>query len=113
MKSMVCDYSSVQREIRAYDALSKSAKISEIPGKLYVRRALDHFELSQGDRSYHFLIHEPLGVTLQIFLDISRGILPTCHAKELTYQMLHALKFINGTQVIHAGPTLPLLHFVL
>ena len=55
---MVCDYSSVQREIKAYEALSKSAEISEAPGKLYVRRALDHFELSQGDRNYHFLIHE-------------------------------------------------------
>jgi hypothetical protein len=54
MKSMVCDYSSVQREIKAYKALSRSAKINKAPGKLYVRRALDHFELSQ----------RPLGVQI-------------------------------------------------
>jgi serine/threonine protein kinase len=95
---------SIQREIEAHKALSKTAKITET-----TRKQLDHFELNQGDRNYHFLIHEPLGATLQLFLDISRRSLPIYYAQDLTYQMLHALELIHGAQVIHGGPTLPLL----
>jgi serine/threonine-protein kinase SRPK3 len=113
MKSMVCDYPSVQREINAHEVLSKTAKISDASGKQHIRQALDHFELSQGDRNYHFLIHEPLGATLKLFLDMSKGSLPISYVQELTYQILHALNFIHSTQVIHAGPTLLLLHSVL
>jgi hypothetical protein len=75
-----------------------------VPGKLYVGRELDHFELSQGDRGYRFLIHEPLGVTLQYFLDISRGIFPIYCAKEL---ILPDAACFGTYQVIHASPTLP------
>ncbi len=113
MKSMVCDYSSVQREVAAHEALSESAKTSEAAGKQYVRQALDHFELSQDDRNYHFLIHEPLGATLDLFLDFSDGSLPIYYIKEVTYQILQALEFIHGAQVIHAGSTLPSSHPIL
>jgi hypothetical protein len=71
---------------------------------------LGHFELSQGDRGFRFLIHEPLGVTLQYFLDISRGSLPIHYAKEL---ILPDAAGFGIYQVIHASPTLPLLHFIL
>jgi serine/threonine-protein kinase SRPK3 len=112
MKSMVCNYSSVKREIKAYEALSKSAKISEAAGKKYVRQVLDHFELSLCDRNYHFLIHEPLGVSLQTFLDLYRGSLPIYFVRHVTYQVLHALEFIHGAKVIHAGSILPFPHSV-
>ena len=105
MKSMVCDYSSVQREVAAHNVLSESAKTSEAAGKQYVSR--DHFEISQDDRNYHFLIYEPLGFSLDFFLDFSDGSLPI-YVKELTYQILQALEFIHSAQVIHAGSTLPL-----
>ena len=111
MKSMVCDYGSVEREVAAQKALSESAKTSEAAGKQYVRQALDHFELSQDGRNYHFLIHEPLGVTLDFFLDISHESLPIYYVKEVAYQILQALEFIHGAGVIHAGTTtLPLSH---
>ncbi len=110
---MVCEYPSVQREINAHEFISKTAKISDASRKQHVRQALDHFELSQGDHNYHFLIHEPLGVTLKLSLDMSRGSLPISYVQELTYQILLALNFIHSAQAIHAGPTLPLLHFVL
>jgi serine/threonine-protein kinase SRPK3 len=113
MKSMVCDYSSVQREIAAHKVLSESAKTSEAAGKQYVRQALDHFEISQDDRNYHFLIYEPLGATLDFFLDFCDRSLPIYYVKELTYQILQALEFIHGAQVIHAGSTLPLSHPIL
>jgi serine/threonine protein kinase len=113
MKSMVCDYDSVQREVAAQEALSESAKTSEAAGKQYVRQALDHFELSRGDHNYHFFIHEPLGATLNFFLDISRGTLPIYYVKELAYQILQALEFIHGARVIHAGSTLSLSHHPL
>jgi hypothetical protein len=45
MKSMVYDYTPVQREIEAHNALSKTAKITETAGKQHVRRALDHLNL--------------------------------------------------------------------
>jgi serine/threonine protein kinase len=109
---MVCDYPSVQREMNVHEVISKTAKISDASGKQHVRQALDHFKLSQGDRNYHFLIHAPLGVTLKLFLDMSRGSLPISYIQELTYQILHPLNFIHSTQVIHAGPTLPLLRSV-
>lgn len=52
---MVCHYTSVQREMEAHEALSKTTRITETAGKQHVRQALDHFEFSQGDRNYHFL----------------------------------------------------------
>ena len=85
---MVCNYSSVQREIKAHEVLSKATE-SEAAGKQHVRQALDHFELSQDDRNYHFLIHEPLGVTLQLFLEYSRGSLPIEFVWHVTYRMLY------------------------
>jgi serine/threonine-protein kinase SRPK3 len=103
MKSMVCDYTSVQREIKAYEVLTEAGKTSGSIGKRYVRQALDHFELRHGDDNYHFLIHEPLGVSVQFFLDIAGGRLPIPYVKDLASQMLHALKFIHSAQVIHAG----------
>ena len=102
---MVCDYTSVQREIKAYEALSKAPKTNRLTGKQYVRQALDQFELCQGDRDYHFLIHEPLGATVQFFLNFSGGSLPIYYVKDLASQILHALEFIHDAQVIHAGLT--------
>jgi len=102
MKSMVCDYTSVQREIKAYETLSNVPKADRLMGERYTRQAVDHFELRRGDRDYHFLIHEPLGVSVQFFLDLSGGSLPIYYVKELASQMLHALHFIHSAQVIHA-----------
>jgi serine/threonine-protein kinase SRPK3 len=107
MKSMVCDYISVQREIKAYETLSNVPKADRLMGERYTRQAVDHFELRRGDRDYHFLIHEPLGVSVQFFLDLSGGSLPIYYVKELASQMLHALHFIHSAQVIHAGLTPP------
>ena len=107
MKSMVCDYTSVQREIKAYEALSKAPGTSWPTGRQYVRQALDQFEIRRGNRDYHFLVHEPLGATVQFFLNISGGSLPINCVKDLTSQMLHALEFIHSAQVIHAGLMLP------
>ena len=56
---------------------------------------MDHFELRRGDRDYHFLIHEPLGVSVQFFFDLSRGSLPIYYVKDLASRMLHALDFIQ------------------
>jgi serine/threonine-protein kinase SRPK3 len=102
---MVCDYTSAHRETTAYKALSKAGKTSGSTGKRYVRQALDHFELRHGERNYHFLIHEPLGVNVQFFLNISGGSLPIYYVKDLASQMLRALEFIHSAQVIHAGLT--------
>ena len=110
---MLYDYSSVEREVAAHEVLSESAKTSEATGKQYVRQALDHFVLSQDDRNYHFLIHEPLGANLDFFLDITGRSLTIDYVQELTYQILQALEFIHGAGVIHAGSTLPLSHPIL
>ena len=112
MKSLICDHGSGEREVAAQEALSESAKTSEAVGKQYVGRALDHFELGRGDRNYHFFIYEPLGATLDFFLDMSNGSLLFVYVKELACQILQALEFIHGAQVIHAGSTLPLLHHI-
>ena len=112
---MVCDYTSVQREIQAYKVITKVGKTSRSIGKQYVRQALDHFELRHDDHNYHFLIHEPLGLSVQFLLDRSGGRLYIPYVKDLASRMLHALKFIHGAQVIHAGLTSsdklrPLIH---
>ena len=106
---MLHDYSSVEREVAAQEVLSESAKTSEAAGKQYVRQALDHFVLSQDDRNYHFLIHEPLGANLDFFLDITGRSLTIDYVQEVTYQILQALEFIHGAGVIHAGSTLPFI----
>ena len=100
---MVRDCTSVEREIEAYEVLAKAGRSSGSIGKRYVRQALDHFELRHGDHNYHFLIHEPLGVSVQFLLDISRGHLPIYYVKDLASYLLQALKFIHSAQVIHAG----------
>ena len=105
MKSIVCDYPSNQREIKAYEALSKVSKTSESTGKWYVRQTLGHFELRHGDRNYDFLIREPLGLHAQLFLDLLGGSSPIGCVKLLTKQMLLALEFIHSAQVFHAGLT--------
>ncbi|KAF8076835.1 putative CDK4/6 [Lyophyllum atratum] len=102
MKSMVCDYTSVQREIKAYETLTKVGKTNGSTGKKFVRQSLDQFELRHDDRNYHFLIHEPLGVSVQYFLNISGGSFPIYYVKDLASQMLHALEFIHSAQIIHA-----------
>jgi hypothetical protein len=78
----------------------KQREITETARKQHVREALDHFEFSQGDRKYHFL-------------ELFRGNLPNNRIQKLAYQMLYALEFIHGAQVIHGGPTFPLLHSVI
>ncbi|KAJ3739984.1 putative CDK4/6 [Lentinula detonsa] len=98
MKAMVWDYSSVQREIEAYEALSKSA----CNEKQFVRRALDHFVLIQNELSYHFLIHEPLGVNLQYIISMARGRLPISAIRPIIVPMVVALHYIHDAQVIHA-----------
>lgn len=45
MKSLVSDYSSVERELHAFDTLTAASTISKARGKEYVRHALDHFKL--------------------------------------------------------------------
>ena len=110
---MVCDYTSARREIKAYQALSEVSKASWSTGKQYVRQALDQFKLRWGDRDYHFLIHEPLGATVEFFLNISGGSLPIYYVKDLASQILHALEFIHSAQVIHAGLTPPYTTYVL
>jgi hypothetical protein len=84
---MVCDYTSIQREIVRF--IQKKTKLP----------ALDHFEFSEGDRNYHFF-------------KLSRGSLPIDRVLELAYQILYALEFIHRAQVIHVGPTLPVLYSV-
>lgn len=106
MKSMVCDYGSVERELRAYETLSHAVHASDIPddGRKYVRQALDRFKLNQnGDRDYHFLIHKPLGVSAQHFLNLHEGRFPLYYARDLARQMLHALDFVHKAKVVHAG----------
>jgi serine/threonine-protein kinase SRPK3 len=103
MKSMVCDYTSVQREVKAFEVLTKVGETSASIGKKYVRQALDHFELRHGEHNYHFLIHEPLGVSVQFFVDIGGGSVPIPYVKDLASRMLRALSFIHSAQVIHAG----------
>lgn len=105
MKSMVCDYTSVQREIKAYETLTNVENTTRSVGKQFVRQALDHFELHHRDHNYHFLIHEPLGVSVQFFLDIAGGSLPIPYVRDLATHMLCALEFIHSAQVIHAGVT--------
>ncbi|KAG6898571.1 hypothetical protein C0995_009263 [Termitomyces sp. Mi166 len=101
MKSMVCDYSSVQWEIKAYEVLSNAAKTRCMLGQHFVRQALDHFEVDIEDRNYHFVIHEPLGITLQLFSNACDGVLPISFVKILAWHMLNALEFIHSAQVVH------------
>jgi hypothetical protein len=100
---MVYDYTSVQHEIKACKALTRVGKTSGSTGQQYVRQVLDHFEIRHGNHNYHFLIHEPLGVNVQFFLDVSGGSLPISYVKDLTSNMRHALEFIHSARVIHAG----------
>ena len=102
---MVCDYGSAKREIRAYEALSSAAQITDSPrdGRQYVRELLDHFEICHSERNYHFLIHEPLGVSAQLFLNLHKGRFHINYARELALQMLYALNFVHKAGVIHAG----------
>ena len=64
-------------------------------------RHLDHSELFHGDRNYHFLIHEPLGLHALLFLNIFGGSFPIQYVKLSATQVLRALEFVHSTQVVH------------
>ncbi|KAG6835390.1 hypothetical protein H0H93_001946, partial [Arthromyces matolae] len=68
MVSTVSNRFSVERELRAYEALSEKAATSTLEAKAIVRQALDHFVLRIHDEDYNFLIHQPLGLQLEDFL---------------------------------------------
>ncbi|KDR84395.1 hypothetical protein GALMADRAFT_237244 [Galerina marginata CBS 339.88] len=99
---MVCNFPSVDREIKAYETLAKEWKTNTSTGKRYVRQAFDRFQLRHGDHNYHFLVHEPLGVTLNVFLDIAGGRFPMDYVKDFATDMLRALEFIHSANVVHA-----------
>ncbi|KAG6902038.1 hypothetical protein C0995_005248 [Termitomyces sp. Mi166 len=100
MKSMVCDYPSVEREVKTYEALSDQ-RTSGLIGRHLVRQALDHFELEIEDRNYNFLIHEPLGLSVELFRTTGKGTLPILYVRILARQMLHALEFIHSANIVH------------
>ena len=66
-------------------------------------RRLDHSELRHGDRNYHFLIHEPLGLHAQLFLNIFGGSFSIQNVKLSATQVLGALEFVHSTQVVHSA----------
>lgn len=104
MKSMVSDYFSVEREIRAYDALSAASNASNAPGKKYVRHALDQFKIDHAGRSYHFLVHEPLGISIDFLQKTLKGRLPFDYCYDLVDYMLEALEYLHKhANLIHAG----------
>ena len=80
MKSLVSDYSSVERELRAFELLATASTMTmgELGsfGKKYVRHALDQFKIDHADRTYHFLIHEPLGVSFSVLQEVFEYNLP-------------------------------------
>ena len=102
MKSMVCDYPSVKREIKAYEVVSEAVKTTRLAGQRFVRQALDHFEVQIEDRNYQFLIHEPLGMNVELFLDALR-LLPIGSIRPLARNVLNALKFIHSAGIVHGG----------
>ncbi|KAF5327179.1 hypothetical protein D9619_004395 [Psilocybe cf. subviscida] len=102
MKSLVCDYISVRRELKAYEALAHASDSCKFPGSIFVRQALDQFNLRHGDNDYNFLIHEPLGPNVQSLLDHSKGRFSPVYVKSLAKKMLQALEFIHAADVIHA-----------
>ena len=105
MKSMVCDYFSVEREIRAYDALTTASNASNSPGKEYVRHTLDQFKIDHADRSYHFLVHEPLGISVDFLQTTLKGtLIPFGYCSQLVEQMIQALEYLHvHANLIHAG----------
>ena len=103
MKSLVSDYFSVEREICAYDALSAASNASNAPGKNYVRHALDQFKIDHAGRSYHFLIHEPLGISVDFLQKTLKARLPFAYCYDLVDHMLEALEYLKHANLIHAG----------
>jgi len=101
---MVCDYYSVEREIRAYDALTTASNASNSPGKKYVRHTLDQFKIDHADRSYHFLVHEPLGISVDFLQTTLKGTLPFGYCSQLVEHMIQALEYLHmHANLIHAG----------
>jgi len=104
LESMVSDYFSIEREINAYDALSAASKASNAAGKKYVRHALDHFKIDHAGRTYDFLIHEPLGVSVHFLRMMKKGSLPFVYAHNLVVLMLQALNYLHtDANLIHGG----------
>ncbi|KAJ3772497.1 putative CDK4/6 [Lentinula raphanica] len=95
LKSMVCDHPAAEREIQAMKALPKGV------GSHLVRHALDHFSLHKGNLTYRFLIHEPLGISLQYILDGNRGHLPIDYVRDIAFKMSVALNYLHGAHIIH------------
>ncbi|KAI0795995.1 kinase-like domain-containing protein [Abortiporus biennis] len=102
MKSMVSDYPSAERELKAQNMLSKAFKFSKSTGRLYVRHALDHFEVCHAGRDFQFLIYEPLGYSLKYFLDVTSGDFIFNYTAHLAFDMLRALDYLHTeAKIVH------------
>lgn len=98
---MVHDYPSVNRELKAYEILSKEATLNPSIGIKYIRQALDHFQIRHGEYDYHFLVHEPLGLNMEILLDQNGQGFQLWMVRDIASKMLHALKLLHNANVIH------------
>lgn len=104
MKSMVTDYSSVKRELRAFESLTAASTTSNAPGKKHVRHALDTFSLGHAGRTYHFLIHEPLGFPLSLFHELVKYKFTFVQAQHYVFEILQALDYLHSdAHLIHGG----------
>lgn len=105
MKSLVSDYTSVDRELRAFELLTTTASTAgDSPGKKHVRHALDQFKIDHAGRTYHFLVHEPLGVHFSQLQELYDYILPFGKSQVSILQMLLAIEYLhNKARLIHAG----------
>lgn len=109
---MVQNYPSVVREIKAYECLARAPTTSPLATKIQqnIRQPLDHFQLRHSNFDYHFLVHEPLGVSMNELLKV--GIkLPIYAVWAFACDFLHTLDFIHGANVVHAGTAPPKLPF--
>ncbi|RAL08329.1 putative protein kinase [Aspergillus homomorphus CBS 101889] len=95
-----------ERELRIYKQMN--VKQSKHPGRIFVRKLLDHFDI-QGPHGRHVcLVHESLGMSANVLLKMTPGQVMTLDdMKAGIRQLLIALDFLHSEyHIIHTDRTI-------
>jgi serine/threonine protein kinase len=82
----------------------KSTDTAGHPGKNVLRLVLDHFQLAGPHGTHHFLLFEPLGISLTEYRNrFPRNPLPENLLQHLLRLVLVGLDFLHQAGVVHTG----------
>jgi hypothetical protein len=103
-----CDSAEGKREVEVYNRLNASSTSHD--GAMFIRTALDSFQVGSAEGLYQCLVHQPLGISLNDLRNqFAAKVLPEKLVKLTLLHLLLALDYLHAEAgIIHTGTTSPL-----